>query len=820
MLILLSLKLFWREFRSGQISIMFFALVIAVTNVAGISLFTDRLEGALFNQSAEILGGDLKYESTQPLKNDFLLDLKGRGHKISETILFSSMVGAEESVQFASIKVVDDKYPLLGEVELSSSSGQLISLKGAPEPGFVWLDDRILDLLDVRIDDQIEIGRSKFIISNTIISEPDRASSFSTFAPKVIINNDDLIKTSIIQPGSIVKYTYLFLVNKNDINELRKSLEDINKPGDRISEAKKNQGAFGGALDRSNNFFLLGGLLAVIIASFTIGIGSQQFTRRHAEYVAILKVLGATGIEVKFLYALIFFWLALFSILLGLGIGWLAQNIFVDLLTAYFPTNLPLPSIKPLVVSSVTVFICLIGFAYPNLIKLVNIPPSAILHRNKSYLSYGGLNILLVLTAIFLLLFFYTERFLLSGTILFGIVVTSSLTFMIILVLFRRKEVIGLGASNAYNLAISELHKRRNTNATQVLAFTVAIGLSLIAFALKSNLVTTWESSIPEDSPNRFAVNITENDLVPIKNFMLENEIQRNSFFPITSIRLKKVHNSINEEYGVKDKNIDRTFNMTWTDDLPDNNEVLLGEWFSGSPQDGLSISYEISERYDLEVGQEVLVNLSNKKIRTYIQSVRNVNWDNFSPNFFIIGPPSLFKDTRSTYITSFYVPDSEEIIITNFIKTFNTVSLLSLDALIKQLKSIIDQVSKALEVILILTLVSAMALTLATIQDSFRMRVHQAAILRTLGAGRNLLQQATILEFAFLGLLSGILGAVLAQLGLYLLETLVFEVEPSFYPSIWIIGPLVSTFFISLVSLVLVFKMTKLSPKEILFSS
>ena len=131
MLIVLSLKLFWREFRSGQISIMFFALVIAVTNVAGISLFTDRLEGALFNQSAEILGGDLKYESTQPLKDDFLLDLRGRGHKISETILFSSMVGAEESVQLASIKVVDDKYPLLGEVELSSSSGQLISLKGA-----------------------------------------------------------------------------------------------------------------------------------------------------------------------------------------------------------------------------------------------------------------------------------------------------------------------------------------------------------------------------------------------------------------------------------------------------------------------------------------------------------------------------------------------------------------------------------------------------------------------------------------------------------------------------------------------------------------
>ena len=141
-----------------------------------------------------------------------------------------------------------------------------------------------------------------------------------------------------------------------------------------------------------------------------------------------------------------------------------------------------------------------------------------------------------------------------------------------------------------------------------------------------------------------------------------------------------------------------------------------------------------------------------------------------------MIGPSSIFNNSPATYISSLYIPKDKDRVITKFMSEFKTISVLSIDAIIDQVNGIIEQVSKALEVILGLTVFSAAFLTIATIQDGFNLRLHQSAILRTFGASSKLLQKATALEFALLGLLSGLLGALLAQVGLYFLETEIFE--------------------------------------------
>ena len=58
----LAAKIFLREFRSGQLLLMFLALSLAVGIVASITFFTDRLDGSLMMESKQFLGGDLKYE--------------------------------------------------------------------------------------------------------------------------------------------------------------------------------------------------------------------------------------------------------------------------------------------------------------------------------------------------------------------------------------------------------------------------------------------------------------------------------------------------------------------------------------------------------------------------------------------------------------------------------------------------------------------------------------------------------------------------------------------------------------------------------------
>ena len=808
----LSFKLFWRELKSGQLNMMMLALILAITCVSGISLFTDRLEKALQLQTAEFLGGDIKFESNEELSQEDIIRIQEIDLNQTKMVLFASVIASDTEMQFSSIKVVDNSYPLVGKVVLEPSS-----INQHPNKGDVWLDRRLLDLLKAELGDKIAIGDADFTISNVVLSEPDRGSNNYAFAPKAIISINDLPQTNIIQPGSRVRFSYLFTGLQENLDDLNKLFEKIKQPGDRITLVNDNEGSLGRAVERSGNFFLLGSLLAVLMSALTIGISSQKFSRRHVSYVAILRSLGMSSVNLKLLYSCIFLWLSMFSLFLGLSAGWIIQNAFTNILKSYFPTELPSPGFEPLYVSCVTVLLCLIGFVYPHITKLIQTSPLSILRRDQdTSLKKHYLYPFMALSSMFALLLVYTEQLVLSSVLFLGIISASLLGIAIIMLLFGKRTQEGLGASSSLKLAWSELNRRKVSNSIQVLAFMTAIGMSLIAYTARTDLMLTWESSVPKDSPNNFAINITKEELTPIKDFMVSNGIEIKDFYPITSTKIERLSSSDLTE----DLLIDRTFNMTWTKGLPENNLIKEGVWFDKSRQNGLSISDEIGERYNLKVGDKVKVIVQSNEIETFIQSIRTVDWESFSPNFFVIGHPELFINSPATYITSFYVPENKTKTISKFISEFRTVSILSIDEIIKQVSEIIDQVSKALEVILGLTILSASFLAISTLQDGFNLRLHQAAILRTLGASNKLLQRSTLLEFSFLGLLSGFLAALLAQGGIYFIETRVFEVVAKFHLDLWLIGPLAGLVFVSISSLILINSITKKSPKEILFES
>jgi putative ABC transport system permease protein len=322
MALLLSFKLFWRELKSGQLNMMLLALILAITSVSGISLFTDRLEKALQLQTSEFLGGDIKFESNEQLNTEEIIRIEKLDLNLTKMVLFASVIASETEMQFSSIKVVDNSYPLVGEITLEPSSKNQ-----HPNKGDVWLDRRLLDLLKANLGDTISIGDSDFTISNVVLSEPDRGSNNYAFAPKAIIGASDLSQTNIIQPGSRVRYSYLFTGTEENLKSLNGLFEKIKQPGDRITLVNDNEGSLGRAVERSGSFFLLGSLLAVLMSALTIGISSQKFSRRHISYVAILRSLGMSSVNLKLLYSYIFLWLSMFSLFLGLSAGWIIQKL-------------------------------------------------------------------------------------------------------------------------------------------------------------------------------------------------------------------------------------------------------------------------------------------------------------------------------------------------------------------------------------------------------------------------------------------------------------------------------------------------------------
>ncbi|MDA7602178.1 hypothetical protein N8791_06520 [Gammaproteobacteria bacterium] len=807
MLASLSLKLFIREIRSGYLTSMLLSLVLAVTIVSGISLFTDRLEKVLNSETKEFLGGDLKFESNEDSIKDVLKTLNLKDSKSSEMAIFASVIFSEEEMQLSSIKAVDNSYPLIGELELRNSSGTY-KTKENPTPGTLWIDERLKNLLSLKYGDEIYVGDATFVFEATIIYEPDRGSTNFAFAPKTIMNIKDLDKTNLIQPGSRVEYNYLFTGPEEEISQIRSTLEKNKNPGDDIESLNEDDSSLGKTVDRSENFFLLGGLIAVLLSACTIGISSQRFARRHVSYVAILKTLGMNLFQIRGLYLLLFFYITLLTLVLGLTLGWFLQSNFISLMDSYFPTELPAPSLYPLYVTCVTVLICQFGFIYPHISKLLNISPMRVLKNDISF----NQNILPIffmgLLAFLLLLFIYTNQITLSLIIFSGVIIFSFVGIGFIYLLLGKSK-LGLGAQDPVSLAFSELRRRKLSNSFQIFAFTVAIGLSLITFSASKNLLGSWQDSIPENSPNNFAININEEDKASMKLFLSENDIKVNLFYPVANAQIVRKQD--------KDNIIDRNFNITWIKDLPEQNEIIDGEWFQEGVKNGISISDQISERYDLQKNDEVIIQMEDGSIETYIQSIRAVDWESFSPNFFVIGHPSLFEEKSTTHITSFFIPKSKQMVAAELMREFRTVSVFSIEELIKQVRDIVNQVTKALNSILLLTCLSALFLAFAALQDGFDQRRHQSAILRTLGATGKLVKTSSLIEFSILGLVSGLLGSAIAYTGVYFIEARVFETIPGFYPEIWLMGPIIGILIVSGLSLYLVNGLMKQSPKDLL---
>ena len=811
-LFFLAIRIFLREIKSGQMIIMLMSLIVAIGILSSIALFSDRLQKSLDAESREFLGGDLKFESSYEL--DELLMPKV-DFDYSKSHVFGSVLSFGDEFRLATVKSVDSFYPLEGEIELSNALNNYF-VTSPPKSGEVWLDKRILDFLGVDIGQSISLGDKDFLVSNTIVNEPDRGSSSFAFAPRAIINSIDLKETNILKPGSRVRYMYLFKAEQENLDIIENYFQNIKKPGDEIVFFNDESSPLGESFSRASNFFLLGAFLSIIIASLTVSICTLQFIRKHISYVAILKALGLSPKNIRFTYLSIFGLIGVVATVLGILMGWLIQLNFIFLLKDYFPTNFPSAGPQPYLISGAIVFFCLLVFSFPVLSRLFKVPPNEILRKSefeKLPIFKIFINASLGLIFFYLLLILFTQNILLTNIIFFSIMALVLFIFALVFFVFAAIKPESLNPLKPLKMIFFELNRRKFSNSLQIISLTLSIAISLIAFSASSNLISAWKTSLPDTAPNNFAINITETEIPDFLKFLEKNDVKSEKIYPVTSARFFKVNPK------KEDEKIDRTFNFTWMTNLPEGNQIIEGSWF-GKEKNGISISNEISERYNLKLNDKITIEISGKYRDTYVQSIREVNWENFSPNFFAIGYKEDFENNVSTYITSFFVSQDKKTFSSEFIKRFPTVSIISLSELIAEIQGIISKVSEAFKLILGLTVVSSIFLLIATVQESFKQREKQAAILKTIGASSKLLQRNSFLEFLSLALIAGFLGSSLAQITTYFLEKNIFEIEPKIYLNIWFVGMLASVIVIGVLSLIFSNLINRKTPKEVLYDS
>jgi len=777
-----ALRSLKRDFRLGELRVLALALVVAVASVTAVGFFTDRIGRAVERQAGDVLAADLVVSSGLPLDDALLQEAESRDLQIASHTRFPTVViNQRDESQLVAIKAVRGGYPLRGSVRLATMEDPATTLPasvavGGPSLGNVWIDPQLRSALALEAGDTLSLGAKDFTVSHVIVFEPDRGQNFFEFAPRVMMHADDLDKAGLLGPGSRARFA-LLLAGDGEV---------------RVQGVRDGSPQMKRALDRAQRFLGLASVVTVLLAGAAVALAVRHFAVRQADASAVMRTLGASRRDVILWLAMRLLLVAVVASVVGIVIGWFAQLVLANLLQGWFGLELPNPGFLPPLIGSLTALTALAGFGLLPVLKAGRVNVMRVLQRDYSSMDTSSVVALLLgLVATFAIVLLLSRDLLLSAIVVLGVVAMLGVfaLFGQVLIRFVRKV-----AGPRYRLSTAGLQRRSASSVIQLSAFAMGIMALLLISIVRVDLLAAWEQDLPEDAPNVFVVNIQPDQAPGFAARLEADGIETTGLYPMVRARLVK-HNDqpilgSNPTESEK-RRARREYNLSFSNELPMNNEIVAGEWWStdGSAPPLLSIEREWAEERGFAIGDTLTFKAAGIETTATVSNWREVDWESFQVNFFAVATPAMLEGFPSTYVTSFHIEKDFVSATTGWVREFPGIATLDIGAIITRVKSLMDRASLAVEYVFLFTLLAGFCVLLAAVQSSQAERIRESALLRALGASHEQVRHAVIAEFAILGGIAGLLAALFASVIAWSLSRFVFELPFHFNIWLWLLA-------------------------------
>ncbi|WP_312837043.1 FtsX-like permease family protein, partial [Pantoea sp.] len=358
------------------------------------------------------------------------------------------------------------------------------------------------------------------------------------------------------------------------------------------------------------------------------------------------------------------------------------------------------------------------------------------------------------------------------------------------LLLLRRLVVRNL----ALRLAINRLLRQPWMTLSQLSTFSLSFMLLALLLVMRGDLLDRWQQQLPPDSPNYFLLNMTQEQVPQVRDFLTAHQIKAETFYPIARVRLTEINGK--KVDPKQDNALNRELNLTWQSARPEHNPLTAGSW---PPKAGeVSIEEELAGRLGVTLGDTLTFTGDTQQFTARISSLRKVDWESLRPNFFFIFPPGALDGQPQTWLTSFRM-ENNPAQLAQLNRQFPTLSLLDIGSIMRQIGQVLAQVSQALEIMVVLVTACGILLLLAQIQVGMRQRRQELVVYRTLGASRRLLRATLWCEFALIGIVAGVAAAIGAEAALWGLQRKIFDFpwQPDWL--LWLALPLTGALLLSL---------------------
>lgn len=773
-----------REFRSSELAWLFVALTLSVAALSSVGFLADRMQRAFQFDARQLLGADLLLVGDHPLAEKFIAEAKDRKLQVAQTIVFPSMATVGPQSKLVSLKAVSETYPLRGQLKVSPS------IKGStPAIGSVWVDPAMLASLNAKVGDQVRLGEKQFSINGVLERELDRGAGFMNFAPRVMMALEDLPFTGLIGLGSRVTYRLLLSGDDQAISSyetwVRKYIEVENLRGLRIETLENAQPTMRKTLDRAERFLSLVALLTAMVAAVAIALSTRRYVLKRADTCAVMKCLGASQKMILLSQLKILLNLAISSALLGALIGYAVQEALMRILGNLVLGNLPDVSASPLVWSILLTSSLLIGFAGPAILSLITISPIRLVRK-----ELGGVSINALWVAVFGIVACLTLIALAARD--WKLAAWVSLSFSSAVALFAVISWVALRILNAalsrwgehsfaLRFALKTQARRAGFAVMQITALGVALMALLMILLLRQDLLAAWQGNIPVDAPNRFMINIQESQKQDIAQSLSAAGVAQPKFYPMVRARLIEVNGKLvnPDDYAQENARrlVDREFNLSYTDQLPEGNRLTSGNWIAGEvPQ--ISLEAGIAKTLNLKLGDSMTFEVAGEKISAPITSLRKLDWGSMRVNFFVIMPPAQLSGMPQSWITSYYQGPMVEGLDYELSQSYPNLTIVDVATSLKQIQDVLDRLSSVLGLLFAFTIAAAMLVLVSAIAATQDERFRSAALLKAVGASRALLGKIALAELLMIGLLAGALAGLAAGGSAWALGRFVLEIE------------------------------------------
>lgn len=796
---MLALKMLVRDWRSGQLGLIASSLVLAVAVVTGVALFAERVEHGLVAQSSNFLAADRAIASGLPIPAEIADKAESLGLETGQIISFTSMAFHGDDMHLASVKAVSGNYPLRGLMELSDQPFAFDAVeerRAAPSQGEVWADSRLLPLLNVELGGTVEIGEAQFKLSKIIVNEPDRGSGFTLYGARLMINAADLPATDVLQPGSRASYRLLIAGDTSAIDQFDSWAESSLSPHERLITPDEAQEGISTAIDRGRTFLLLAGCVGLLLAGVALALASDRYATRHVQQVALLKSFGTSARKIRSLYLQQGLWLALIGTLLGVALGWGFQLAVLKILAGWIPLTLPAAGPTPYLVGIATGFACLLGFAMPPIWRLPSVPPLRVLRKDVPVSgTQTGVRAAIGLLTLAVLIWAYSGQFGLTWMVLAGYLLIGLLGSTFGLMLLRVGRSASHWAGSVWRLAIANLWRRRGQTLFQINAFAVALMLLLVMVTLRTSLLDEWRVQLPDDSPNHFLVNVSPQQQPAVEALLERDQLTTSGWYPMVRGRLVAINGDApTQQQKDRNESLNRELNLSWSEQLPADNSIVSGQWWSQPLVEGepipVSVETDLIDEIGLKLGDTLTFSIGGLSFDAVIVSSRALNWDTMRPNFYFLFQPGGLPEQLSTYMTSVYIPQQNKPLVNELLQAHPTVLVIELDKIFERIRDVVTQVTQGLELMSLLILGCGILVLFSAVNSTLDERLQEAAVLRTFGSPRKLLLGNQAIEFTAMGLIAGVMAAVGSELVSALLQIRLFQIDWQLHPLVWLVGP------------------------------